>query len=55
MPVTIDQIDAEVAPSSPATPPAPGEMMAEPVEIQARRLSDLLERRAVRAARLDAN
>jgi hypothetical protein len=55
MPVTIDQITAEVEP--PATrSPAPGnEPASTPPEVQERRQSEILVRLARRAARLHAD
>jgi len=56
MPVTIDEIDAEVEPpSSPGALPSPNEKTTQQPEVEARRQSDLLQRLAARAARLQAD
>jgi hypothetical protein len=56
MPVTIDEIDAEIepAPTQGATP-APNEKSAPQPEAEVRRECDLLARIAARAARLRAD
>ncbi len=56
MSVTIDEIHAEVEPpTAPGTPPAATGASAPEPEMELRRLNILLRRRAVRAARLEAD
>jgi hypothetical protein len=56
MPLTIDQIDAQVEPpSTPAAPAKPRESGSDQPEMELRRQCDLLTRFAIRAARLRAD